>query len=134
MNGQAAPSRPAPLRVLIVDDDPQVRQITEALVRAEGHTVTAASDGVEALAAFETGTFDLVVTDRAMPRMGGDQLAVAIKGRSPTTSIILLTGFGDLMDAGEKPPGVDAVLGKQATISRLRDAVTRVVPVPAAVT
>jgi CheY-like chemotaxis protein len=125
----AAPAAPprGPLRVLVVEDDPMVREVTAAYLRADGHTVSLADGGEEALRQLEAEAFDLVVTDRAMPGMSGDQLALAIKERFPGLPVILLSGFGDLMRAaGETPAGVDAVLGKPITGSRLRQAVASV--------
>jgi CheY-like chemotaxis protein len=87
-----------------------------------------AVNGPEGLDKFLSGQFDLVVTDRAMPEMGGDQLATAIKQLAPDRPIIMLTGFGDLMDAkGERPPGVDVVVGKPVTFDALQGAILQVV-------
>ena len=74
-----------------------------------------------------SGRFDLIVTDRAMPEMGGDELAAAIERLSPNTPVIMLTGFGDLMEAkGEHPAGVDVVVGKPVTLDALADAIRQV--------
>jgi DNA-binding NtrC family response regulator len=73
-----------------------------------------------------SGWFDLVITDRAMPEMGGDQLAAAIMGIAPDKPVIMLTGFGDLMTAkGEKPAGVKAILSKPVTLDALRQAIAQ---------
>jgi len=67
------------------------------------------------------------VTDRAMPEMGGDQLAATIERSAPDTSVIMLTGFGDLMGAkAEQPPGVDAVVSKPVTLDALTQAIRKV--------
>ncbi|HET7767368.1 MAG TPA: ATP-binding protein, partial [Chloroflexota bacterium] len=132
MAAPAAPQR-APLRVLVVEDDPMVREVTAAYLHADGHSVALAANGDEALRQLDDGAFDLVVTDRAMPGMSGDRLARAVKERSPGLPVILLSGFGDLMRAaGETPSGVDAVLGKPVTGSRLRQAVASVTEATAA--
>ena len=74
-----------------------------------------------------SGRFDLVVTDRAMPVMGGDELAASIERLAPDTPVIMLTGFGDLMAAkGEQPTGVDAVIGKPVTLDALAGAIRQV--------
>ncbi|MBI3973952.1 MAG: response regulator [Chloroflexi bacterium] len=84
------------------------------------------ADGKEALQRFRAGDFDLVITDRTMPGMSGDQVAAAIKRAAPGTPVILLTGYGDLMAAsGEQPPGVDLILAKPLTMSALRQAIAR---------
>jgi CheY-like chemotaxis protein len=121
----AAPTRP--LRILVVDDEPMVREVLTAILEADGHCVQEATHGREGLERFCAGEYDLVVIDRAMPELNGDQLAVAIKQRAPGTPVILLTGFGDLMNAtGDRPAGVDLVLPKPITLTALRQAVATV--------
>jgi CheY-like chemotaxis protein/anti-sigma regulatory factor (Ser/Thr protein kinase) len=119
--------KPAPvLKILIVDDDKSARVLIKRFLELKDHTVLAVSTGQEALEAFRRDPVDLVITDRAMPDMGGDQIAVEIKRLSPTTPIIMLTGFGDIMTVRrEKPDGVDCVLGKPITPSQLQEAVIR---------
>jgi CheY-like chemotaxis protein len=83
--------------------------------------VAAAGDGREALRLFGEARFDLVLTDRSMPQMSGDQLADAIKKVDPTRPVVLLTGFGDMMKAtGQKPPGIDVIMSKPITLNGLR--------------
>ena len=127
-NAESAGPKPVRmLRVLIVDDEPMVRQLITEYLTGDGHTVETASNGIQALDKFRKGTFDLVVTDRAMPEMSGDQLAAAIKAASPGTPVILLTGFGDIMMAkDEKPPSVDLIVAKPVTVGGLREAVAQV--------
>ena len=70
------------------------------------------------------GQYDLIITDRAMPDMSGDQLALSAKRIAPHVPILMLTGFGDFMIArGEHPVGVDAVVSKPITIEALREAI-----------
>lgn len=114
------------VKVLVVEDEPLVREVLEVYLSSDGHEVVLAENGVDGLEKFEAGQFGLVLTDRAMPEMNGDQLALAIKERSPQTPVVLLTGFGDLMQGeGEKLPGVDMVLSKPFTMASLRDAIAR---------
>jgi PAS domain S-box-containing protein len=125
----AAPVEPPRrLRVLLVEDDPVVRLTLTEQLSSRGHTVHSAANGLEALDAFMSGRFDLVLTDRAMPEMGGDQLATTLKQLAPNKPIIMLTGFGDLMNAkGERPAAVDAVVSKPVTIDSLTEAIRQVV-------
>jgi PAS domain S-box-containing protein len=110
-----------PLNVLIVDDEPLIRQILTEYLQVDGHTVRAACDGREALELFGEARYDLVVTDRSMPRMNGDQLADAIKKVDPARPVVLITGFGDMMKAtGQKPPGIDVIMSKPVTLNGLR--------------
>jgi len=114
------------LSILVVEDEPLVREVISVYLNTDKHQVETAENGLEGLEKFRAGIFDLVLTDRAMPQMNGDQLAAAIKKINPTKPVILLTGFGDLMlGAGEQPDGVDLVLSKPFTMNQLRDAVAR---------
>jgi len=120
----ARSSTPPPsLHILAVDDDSTgLQALTEAL-HAMGHTVDSATNGREGLEKFRSGNYDLVVTDRAMPEMNGDQLAAAIKELVPDKQVIMMTGFGDIMeDTGERPQGVDSVLSKPVSLASLREA------------
>lgn len=102
-----------------------VRQLISEYLLADGYTVEVATNGKDALEKFVAGKFDLVVTDRAMPVMNGDQLAIAIKKVSPSMPVILLTGVGDIMrDARERPEGVDAVLSKPINLDEIRYAIS----------
>ena len=104
-----------------------VREVIRLYLLEESHTVETAEDGRDALEKFRAGSFDLVMTDRAMPELSGVQLAAEVKALRPATPVILLTGFGDLMNAeGEKPAGVDAVVSKPFTMASLREAVAGV--------
>jgi len=126
------PPRPVPetraLRVLVVDDEPRVLNLVREYLAADRHEVETATDGHDGLDKLRTGKFDLIVTDRSMPRMSGDQLAVAAKRLRPETPIVLLTGFGDMMaDQGERPEGVDLIVSKPLTLTALRAAMTKVI-------
>ena len=111
------------LSVLVVEDEDRVREILVEYLRSDGHSVVTASNGIEGLEAFRKGRFDLVVTDRSMPKMSGDQLAVSIK-RIVNKPIIMLTGFGLFMGSEEeRPAGVDYVLSKPIKLKTLREAV-----------
>jgi CheY-like chemotaxis protein len=112
--------------VLVVDDEPLVREVLSVYLSEDEHQITTAANGREALEKFRAAEFDLVLTDRAMPEMNGDQFAREVKKLKPAMPVILLTGFGDLMSgAGEKPEGVDLVVGKPFTLNTLREAIAR---------
>jgi signal transduction histidine kinase/CheY-like chemotaxis protein len=110
-----------PLDLLVVDDEPMVALLLTAYLTSDvHHNVVTASNGRQGLEKFQTGHFDLVLTDRAMPDMNGDQLAASIKQISPETPVIMLTGFGDIMSTtGEAPVGADLVLSKPVTMDGL---------------
>jgi signal transduction histidine kinase len=115
------------LSVLVVDDQPVLRDLLGEMLAAEGHRVELACDGRSALERFEAEQFDLVITDRAMPEMNGDQLAAAIKARAPQMPVLMLTGFGDGDGCPEHVSEfVDRILTKPASIADLRVAIDSV--------
>lgn len=119
-----------PFRVLVVDDEPLVRQVLREYLTGDGHSVETAASAEEGFRKFSTGSYDVVLTDWAMPGKSGDQLSLEIKGKSPKTPIIMLTGFGDLVikDKDEDVAGVDVLLSKPPTLASIREAVLRVTP------
>jgi signal transduction histidine kinase/CheY-like chemotaxis protein len=109
------------LNVLVVDDEPRVREVLSMYLACDGHRVTTANSGREGLQRFKTQRFDLVVTDRAMPEMSGDQMASFIKQANPNIPVVLLTGFGALIEVtGAQPRDVDVVLSKPISLNALR--------------
>jgi CheY-like chemotaxis protein len=105
--------------------------VIEVYLREDQHVIQTAANGREGIEKYRAGTFDLVLTDRAMPEVNGDVLAAQIKKLNPHQPVILLTGFGDLMTGlGEKPEGVDLVVGKPFTLNSLRQAITTAIRLP----
>lgn len=82
-------------RVLLIDDDPSVREVVRYLLASFGYDCQTAADGARGLARFDQGGWDIVVTDLAMPEMSGWEVAETIRRRSPTTPIVLITGMID---------------------------------------
>ncbi len=124
----AAPRKLArSLRVLVAEDDANIRDMIAAYLEAVGHSVTTAGDGVEALAKLGEGCFDLLLTDLSMPRLSGAQLAAAVKKMTSEMPVIMLTGFDAmLLPGGEKPAGVDLLLSKPITADALGQAIATV--------
>jgi signal transduction histidine kinase/CheY-like chemotaxis protein len=120
---QAAPER---LRLLLVDDDPLFLKSLGDLLEADGHMVTEASGGQQAIDAFRAAqqrreSYSAVVTDLGMPYVDGRRVAAAVKEASPTTPVILLTGWGQrLMSDDDFPPNIDRVLTKPPKLRELR--------------
>ncbi len=118
-----------PLSILVVDDHAAICEIVSAYLAEDRHTVETAASAREALEKFRTLHFDLVITDRAMPEMNGDELAASIKEIEPGKPIIMLTGFADLInETGERSENVDLVLSKPARLDELRRAILEVAP------
>ena len=117
--------------VLVIEDEAEQRELLTEYLELDDHRVDTAADGREGLTKFSDDRYDVVITDRSMPEMGGDQLAREIKGRAPEKPVIMLTGFGDMMEAeGHLPSGVDLVLSKPVTLNELRQAIARAVSAP----
>jgi CheY-like chemotaxis protein len=113
------------LRILVVDDEPAVGNTVKMLLEIDGHEVETTNSSQEALGLFESGRFDLVFTDFAMPGMNGHQLAAAIKAGAPEQPIVMVTGHaGTLLPS----PDVDLVIGKPFLLDDLREAIARVMP------
>lgn len=124
----AAGQRMQALRVLVVDDQPAIREIVSAYLAEDQHIVETAGDAREAMEKFRADRFDLVITDRAMPKVNGDELAASIKEVQPREPVIMLTGFADLIhESGGRPKNVDLVLSKPARLDDLRKAIFDVI-------
>ena len=115
-----------PLRILAVEDEPEVLDVLRAMLSSAGHTVFTAASGREALDLFEREPVDLVLTDLGMPGMTGRALAAELKQRR-TIPVLLLTGWADELDAANAP-SVDLIVPKPFTRERLFDALARTLP------
>ncbi len=125
----AAPDAlPPRLRILSVDDDPLLIKSLRDALEADGHAVVTANGGQEGIDAFRAAEkrdehFAVVITDLGMPYVDGRKVASAIKNDSPSTPVILLTGWGQrLVAEGDIPPHVDRVLNKPPKLKELRAA------------
>ena len=95
-----APAQEQPLargdeRILLVEDELDVRRVIRAALQSAGHTVVEASNGVDALEALQRGgaPFDLVVSDAIMPRMNGRELHLALRERHPGLPVLFISGY-----------------------------------------
>lgn len=86
-------------RILVVDDDPSIRSTLKEVLSRESHHVTTARSGEEALDIMRGTTFDLALLDLKMAGMDGLSLMKEIRRRSPSTGIIMLTGYATLESA-----------------------------------
>lgn len=82
-------------RILVVDDNLEMRELIERILRRDGHDVVHAINGRDALSALSTGAFDLVLTDLFMPEMDGIELIRELAVRSPGTPVVVLSGADD---------------------------------------
>ena len=118
-------------RILVVDDEPLVCDSVRRMLAFDRHRVETATSGDQALALFEIGKFDLILTDYEMSVMKGDKLAAAIKALAPNQPIGLFTGCAEAMPSSDQPlPGVDLVISKPFGLDELRQAITQLLTKP----
>ena len=86
---------------MVVDDEIEMRIALETTLKREGHSITVAENGKQALEKFNADSFDLVLTDVKMPKMNGVELLKALKKKSPQTVAIMMTAYGDIDNAVE---------------------------------
>jgi two-component system response regulator MtrA len=84
-------------RILLVEDDPSIREVTSIGLRNAGFTVTTASDGQQGLERFTAEPFDLILLDVMLPRLDGLEVCRAIR-RTSTIPIVMLTARADTID------------------------------------
>ncbi|HLK55434.1 MAG TPA: ATP-binding protein [Chthonomonadaceae bacterium] len=108
--------------VLLVEDEPMVRDIAAQALRGQGYTVLEASDGEVALRVANThpGDIHLLMTDMVMPQMGGKELAERLRASRPQITVLYTSGYTDvsLVHQGALAPGMD-FLHKPFTASAL---------------
>jgi two-component system cell cycle response regulator CpdR len=80
-------------RILVVDDEPDVRLFIERALKADGHEVASTFDGYAAINALRERPFDILLTDIAMPGMDGISLSLQAERDFPTMKILLMTGY-----------------------------------------
>lgn len=88
-------------RILVVDDEPSVRDILRQVLEEEDHEVTMAKSGEEAMEMFSADPFPLVITDIRMPGMNGIELLKKIKAVSKETQVIIITSHASMETAVE---------------------------------
>jgi two-component system, cell cycle response regulator CpdR len=113
-------------RVLIVDDEEPMRLLVGRAIAMDGHEITTASDGAEALEILDRADspFDLVLTDIQMPVMDGIALALSAARDFPHVTILLMTGYAEQR---ERASGLNAivhdVVSKPFSVADIRTAV-----------
>lgn len=124
-------------RVLLAEDDPEIRQVMKELLTRMGAEVAAGVDGMDAWNLWELlGPFDLLITDQRMPRLNGLELLDRIRGRNRDLPVLVMTGFG--LEEASAVLGADPrsrLLAKPFTVPVLQEALVGLVgpgeaPVP----
>lgn len=85
--------RPAPARLLVIDDDPAVLEALKLVLVLEGFDVVEAESGDVAVAVARTDAFDVAITDLKMPGMSGLETLTALKQIDPSLPVIIASGF-----------------------------------------
>ena len=117
----------SPRRILVAEDDALVAQTMRMALTVEGHSVQLARDGEEALALFRAGQYDLVITDFAMAKMDGLELAEAIKKLAPGKPVILITAhIESIKGSMGGVSNIDALMGKPFSMRELQAALQKV--------
>ncbi len=122
-------------RILLIDDDDDVRAVLARILAGAGHEVAAHGCGRAALAAAEAAPFDLVLTDVLMPDMDGVEIMLAFARRSPRPRLIAMSGGSPMlgMDVLAIAPalGADGVLAKPIQAKELVARVAGILAKPA---
>jgi signal transduction histidine kinase len=124
------PSPAAPLKILVVDDEPTVLEALADTLIEDGHTVLRAGSGRDALALLDGGErVDVVITDLGMPGMTGWALARALRTRWPDLPVGLISGWTSSADfSAEEASHVAFVVAKPYTLGALRTALAPLRP------
>jgi CheY-like chemotaxis protein len=118
--------------VLVIDDDRAFNHVICGYLKDEGYEAESAFDGLEAIRVFRPNTFDVIMTDVAMPHMNGWELIAALRVRAPEIPIVLITAYSSGMwnENYLQQHGVAAVLNKPFKLDRLRTILGDVVQSP----
>jgi signal transduction histidine kinase len=121
-----APRTARAVSILVVEDEPLIRETLADMLSLGGHRVMLASNGEEGIALFEKGKYDLVFTDLSMPGISGWDVVKAIKRHNSDIPVIMVTGWGVGIDQAEMDKyGVDEVLPKPFDIDNVLSLVNK---------
>jgi CheY-like chemotaxis protein len=111
-----------------------LRELIKEILERDGHEVEVSDSGQSGLDEFRLALkrgrpFDVVITDLGMPYLDGRQVAKAVKQESPSTPVVMLTGWGAFMkEDGNSPEQVDGIISKPPRSRELREALSRFCP------
>lgn len=123
----APPVEKEALTILAIDDQVVILDLLAAMSQSLGYRILTARNGNDGLALFNSKNPDIIIADLAMPGMSGLELARKIKSISPSTPIILVTGWGVAVDGDSlKRAGVDFVLNKPFRLEQLSELIAKI--------
>lgn len=110
------------VRILVVDDEEEVRNLLREILEDANCVAITASQGYDGLKLFDEGSFDAVFTDLGMPGMSGWELARAIRKKNSEVPLAIITGWGEAVSPSERDLAqVDWVLSKPFTMAQIGD-------------
>lgn len=111
-------------KILVVDDEENIRELYRVELSEEGYHVALAENGHQALSKFESFRPDLVTLDVIMPGMNGIEVLQRIREKNPSVPVLLLTAFGDFRQ-DFKTWASDAYIVKSADVSELKQTIRK---------
>jgi len=121
---EAAQREPGGARVLVVDDDDEMRTLFRRTLEFDGHQVTERDRGTHVLEALRELPFDLVILDKEMPGMTGFDLLPLLRREFPDVPVLLVTAFGGRwIESSALRLGAASYLEKPFRLSQLREVV-----------
>jgi DNA-binding response OmpR family regulator len=106
-------SKPSDLRILFVDDDSSLNQLSEKVLSDRGYRVDVASDGIAAVDKLKSQTYDVAILDNFMPGMNGIELLKHMREQHYATKVIMITAVNESQLAEESlRMGADRILPK----------------------
>ncbi len=109
------------LRILVVDDNPDVLKMFDEIFALEGHQVAVFNDGQSAIDAFDPQSFDIVITDLGMPDVTGWDVVRAIRAQRADMPIFIITAIGEYVDPDKvNQLGIQAVIRKPFRLAEMR--------------
>jgi two-component system response regulator PilR (NtrC family) len=122
--GQASPSPDRPARILVLDDERDVRDLVMSILEPLGYVVLAAEDGIQAVALHEARPFDVALVDLRMPGMGGVSFIQAMKKLPPEVQpvcLVLSGKFAEPSEDGYAGLGVFDAIQKPFSVEQLQE-------------
>jgi DNA-binding response OmpR family regulator len=110
------------LRLLVVDDSPEIVNVLSCAMELSGHSVDEAYDGMEAIELLRNNTYDVVITDAEMPRLNGIEVCKYLRARFPNVYVIGVSGSLPALKAF-KDAGADICFSKPFSIGKVEEAI-----------
>jgi two-component system response regulator (stage 0 sporulation protein F) len=114
------------MRILVVDDDPIIRKLLSEVLTDDGHRVTLARDGVEAIKNVENQPFELVFMDVHMPRMNGLEALIAIRSLCPNLTVAMMDSYPDQLAQQAQGRGALTCMHKPFDLKEIRQIIEKV--------